>query len=92
MHGCWRLRRMLTLDGNTLPVRCQIEQVGLSAHGDKSEITALLEQLSSRRVFLVHGNRDAIDELGNELAAEDYRRQIYLPECGQEYRKLPPPE
>lgn len=77
--------RKLTLDGNTLPVRCQIEQVGLSAHGDKSEITALLEQLSSRRVFLVHGNRDAIDELGNELAAEDYRRQIYLPECGQEY-------
>lgn len=72
--------RKLTLDGNTLPVRCQIEQVGLSAHGDKSEITALLEQLSSRRVFLVHGNRDAIDELGNELAAGDYRRQIYLPE------------
>ena len=25
------------------------------------------------------------DELGNELAAEDYRRQVYLPECGQSY-------
>ena len=80
--------RKLTIDGCTLPVKCRIEQVGLSAHGDKSEIVALLEQLSSRRVFLVHGNRDAIDELGNELAAEDYRRQIYLPECGQEYEVL----
>lgn len=75
----------LTVNGKTVPVRCQIEQVGLSAHGDKSEIISLLEQLSCRRVFLVHGNRDAIEELGTELASEDYRRQIYLPECGQEY-------
>lgn len=75
----------LTVNGSTVPVKCRIEQVGLSAHGDKSEIMALLERLSSRRVFLVHGNREAIDELGSELAAEDYRRQIYLPECGQAY-------
>lgn len=75
----------LTVNGSTVPVRCRIEQVGLSAHGDKSEIMGLLERLSSRRVFLVHGNREAIGELGNELAAEDYRRQIYLPECGQAY-------
>ncbi len=80
--------RKLTINGSTVPVRCRVEQVGLSAHGDKSEITALLERLSSRRVFLVHGNRDAIHELGNELAAEDYRRQVYLPECGQEYEVL----
>ncbi len=75
----------LTIGGSTVPVKCRIEQVGLSAHGDKSEITALVERLSARRVFLVHGNREAMEELGNELAAEDYRRQVYLPECGQEY-------
>ena len=45
----------LTVNGSTVPVKCRIEQVGLSAHGDKSEIMALLERLSSRRVFLVHG-------------------------------------
>lgn len=77
--------RSLTINGKKIPVRCRIEQVGLSAHGDKSEIMSLLERLSARRIFLVHGNRDAIEELGNELAAEDYRRQIYLPECGQGY-------
>lgn len=75
----------LTVGGSIVPVKCRIEQVGLSAHGDKSEIMALLERLSSRRIFLVHGNKDAIDQLGNELASEDYRRQVYLPECGQEY-------
>ncbi|MCI9440484.1 MAG: MBL fold metallo-hydrolase [Ruminococcus sp.] len=77
--------RTLSINGSTVPVRCRIEQVGLSAHGDKSEIMALLERLSARRIFLVHGNREVIDELGSELAAEDYRRQIYLPECGQAY-------
>lgn len=77
--------RSLTINGSRLPVRCRIEQVGLSAHGDKSEIMSLIERLSARRIFLVHGNRDAIEELGNELAAEDYRRQVYLPECGQGY-------
>ena len=77
--------RKITLDGVTYPVRCRIEQVGLSAHGDKAEIAALLERLSSRRIFLVHGNADVIHELGNELSAEDFRRNIYLPECGREY-------
>ncbi len=75
----------LTIDGVSYPVRCRIEQVGLSAHGDKLEINALLERLSSRHIFLVHGNEDVIAELGRELASEDYRRHVYLPECGQEY-------
>jgi len=75
----------LTINGSTIPVKCRVEQIGLSAHGDKSEIMALLERISARRIFLVHGNRDVIQELGKELAAEDYRRQIFLPECGQPY-------
>lgn len=77
--------RKITLDGTTLPVKCRIEQVGLSAHGDKSEITALLERLSARQVFLVHGNEETVRDYGKELAKEDYRRHIYLPECGQAY-------
>ena len=77
--------RKITLDGTTLPVKCRIEQVGLSAHGDKSEITALLERLSARHIFLVHGNEETIRDYGKELAREDYRRHIYLPECGQRY-------
>ncbi len=77
--------KKLTINGAVFPVKCRIEQVGLSAHGDKSEIISLLDRLSARRIFLVHGNQDAIDELGKDLAAEDFRRQIYLPECGQSF-------
>lgn len=75
--------RKLTLNGTSYPVQCRIEQVGLSAHGDKAEIMALLDRLSARRIFLVHGNREVIHELGKELSGEDYRRQVFLPECGQ---------
>lgn len=75
----------LTLNGTAVPVRCRIEQVGLSAHGDKMEILNLVDRLSPRHIYLVHGNRDAVEELGKELAGQDYRRQVYLPECGQSY-------
>lgn len=75
----------LTLNGTSVPLRCRVEQVGLSAHGDKAEITALLESLASREIFLVHGSPEAISELGTELTAGDYRRKVYLPQCGQAY-------
>lgn len=73
----------VNIGGSILPIRCRIEQVGLSAHGDKSEISALLESLSPRHIFLVHGNKESVQELGCELASADYRRQVYLPEDGQ---------
>ena len=75
----------LSLSGSSVPVKCRIEQVGLSAHGDKLEIQSLLDRLSPRHIFLVHGNQDSMEELGHELADQDYRRQVYLPECGQSY-------
>ena len=74
--------RKLTLDNTSVPVKCRIERVGLSAHGDQSEITSLLDHLSSRHVFLVHGDKAVIEELGNELAG-DYKRKVYLPVCGE---------
>lgn len=75
----------LSLNGSSVPVKCRIEQVGLSAHGDKLEIQSLLDRLSPRHIFLVHGNQNSMEELGHELAKQDYRRQVYLPECGQSY-------
>ena len=52
--------RTVTLDGTVLPLRCRIEQVGLSAHSDSSEITSVIERLSCRRIILVHGDEDAM--------------------------------
>jgi len=75
----------ISLNGVTLPVKCRIEQVGLSAHGDKMEIEGLVGRLCPRHIYLVHGNQDAMEELGKDLSCQDFRRQVYLPQCGQRY-------
>lgn len=71
----------VNLDGSLYPVKCKVVQVGLSAHSDSSEITAIIEKLACRRIILVHGDDDAMDALGSELST-DFRRQIYEPSCG----------
>lgn len=75
---------VLNLDGAAVPVRCRVERVGLSAHADQSEIQALLDRISPKDIFLVHGDPEVIRQFGHELAG-DYRRNIYLPECGSQY-------
>lgn len=74
----------LVLDGITIPVRCRIHRAGLSAHGDKDEIQGLLDRLTPRDLFLVHGDKQVIEAFGSELGQE-HRRRIYLPECGSTY-------
>ncbi len=76
--------KRMTIDGITIPVKCRIEQVGLSAHGDKSEIEMMVDRLSARRVFLVHGDREAINDVGKSLS-EDFTRHIYMPNCGESF-------
>lgn len=75
---------VITLDNITVPVRCRIYRAGLSAHGDKGEIEGLLERLSPRDLFLVHGDREVIESFGKNLT-QDYRKRVYLPDCGAVY-------
>ena len=76
--------KKIVLDGSVIPVNCRVEQVGLSAHGDKSEITALIERITARKIFLVHGDCDAIEDVAKELAS-DYKKQVFMPKCGEAY-------
>ncbi len=73
--------RFLAVGGGQVPVRCQLKKVGLSAHGDKGEIESLLEQLSARNVFLVHGDGEVISVLAAGLQL-DYRTRIFTPRTG----------
>lgn len=75
--------RCLQINGKTIPLKCTIKKIGLSAHGDKNEIKGLLDKLTPKNVFLVHGNETVIKRLGQELS-QDLRSRIFLPECGQE--------
>lgn len=71
----------ITLDQVSLPVRCRVEMVGLSAHADQTELTGIIEKLGARRVILVHGDTEAMTDLGNVLSA-DPKRQVFRPKTG----------
>ena len=73
--------RFLTVNEHRVPVRCTLRKISLSAHGDKSEIQGLLERLSARHIFLVHGDPAVVEGLASELDV-DYRTRIYTPETG----------
>lgn len=75
--------QQVVLDGTAIPVRCHVEMVGLSAHADSTELTGIVEKLGGRRVILQHGDEESIHALGQSLS-EDYRRQVYEPDCGDE--------
>lgn len=74
----------LLLDGVSVPVRCKVAQVGLSAHGDQNELSSLIGHLSPRDIFLVHGDKEVIREFASGLTVS-YKQRLYLPECGNSY-------
>lgn len=73
--------RFLTVNEHRVPVRCSLKKISLSAHGDKAEIQGLLERLSARHIFLVHGDPAVVEGLASGLDV-DYRTRIYTPETG----------
>jgi len=74
--------RILEIDGRKIPVNCSIQKVGLSAHGDKNEIKALIQAMMPRNIFLVHGDGSIIENLSKELSRE-VKVPIYVPESGE---------
>ncbi len=63
--------RAVTLGGDTVPVDCTFATYSLSAHADRTQITALLESLSPRTVVLVHGDDESRDALAGVLSCPD---------------------
>lgn len=77
--------RILQINGLHIPVKCMVKKVGLSAHGDKNEIKGLVEKISPKNIFFVHGNQEVIEGLGKEINEEFWGR-IYTPICGESYQ------
>ena len=77
-------KRVLSIGEKSIPVKCKVEKVGLSAHGDKGEIKALINLLSPKNLFLVHGDGDVIDSLGTEISME-LNSNVFVPRCGEDF-------
>jgi len=70
------------LSGAAVPVSCRMGTYGLSAHADRGELLGVVQALSPRRVFLVHGSPPALEELGRALQPL-VRGEVYVPRNGE---------
>ena len=76
--------KKLYINEKTVPVNCKVEKVGLSAHSDKYEIKSLIDFLTPKNIFLVHGNEEVVENLSKELS-KDIRGRVYAPKCSEVY-------
>ncbi|MGH4140786.1 MBL fold metallo-hydrolase [Clostridium sp.] len=76
--------RTLEINGRIIPVKCRVERVGLSAHGDKSEIQALIAKLTPDNVFLVHGDSEVINSFAKD-ATKGIRGKLFVPKSGESF-------
>lgn len=76
--------RVLDINNKRIPINYKIDRVGLSAHGDKSEIKSLADSLSPANIFLVHGEEEVIRKLARDISQET-RSSIFVPHIGEEY-------
>ncbi len=76
--------KLLFLDGVNYSVKCGVGKYGLSAHGDKSQITSLVTNMAPRRIFFNHGDSKVISCLASDIAKEMYA-QIEVPINSEPY-------
>lgn len=77
--------KYLNINNLNIPLKCKIKKIGLSAHGDKSEIKGLIQKLTPKNIFLVHGNEEVIKSLSQEISKE-YIGKVYSPRCGESFK------
>ena len=79
--------RVWTLDNETsVLVKCQVpKRYSLSAHADRDELTRLAEEVQPRKLFLVHGDDGAREELAKSIREKCPNVDVKLPKNGCTY-------
>ena len=79
--------RVWTLDNETsVLVKCQVpKRYSLSAHTDRNELTLLVEKVQPRKLFLVHGESEAREELAQSVYERCREVEVVLPVNGKTY-------
>ena len=88
----WKLlngeRKELTINGEKLPVNANIEKIDVfSGHGDLDDLINFVksqDKTKTKKIFLVHGELNTMQNFKNTLAAIDYN-QVDIPEKGETY-------
>ena len=76
----------LKLDNEkSVSVKCQVKSYSLSAHADSSQLITLVEKVQPRKLFLVHGDRDARKKLAKSIREKCPNVAVKLPKNGRTY-------
>lgn len=71
--------------GKSLQVRCRVRSYSLSAHADRDELAWLVEQVQPRKLFLVHGDKNARAALVTAIREKLPSVEVELPLNGDSY-------
>ena len=77
--------RVWFLDDERFDVKCRVVRYRLSAHADSKELLNLVEKVQPRKLFLVHGDAEAREELFKFVHKACPAVEAKLPENGQAY-------
>ncbi|MCZ6678068.1 MAG: MBL fold metallo-hydrolase [Candidatus Poribacteria bacterium] len=80
---------MLTLDGNEVPVVCDVRRYHLSAHADQMQMCQQISYMEPKQIILLHGEWSAIQALREKLVM---RYIVHTPSNGQTLDLDKPPE
>ena len=72
-------------DEKSVSVKCQVKSYSLSAHADKDQLIELVKKVQPRKLFLVHGDDDAREELAKSIREKCPNIDVRLPENGCTY-------
>ena len=72
-------------DETSVPMKCRVEDYRLSAHADRDQLTELVKKVKPRRLFLVHGDKDARKELSQSVRKTSPDVEVKLPKNGRKY-------
>ncbi|MGB9681902.1 MAG: MBL fold metallo-hydrolase [bacterium] len=79
---------MIMINGEEIPILCQIDQYKLSAHADSGSLQNFLARFPSYSLILVHGEAEARDHLFNALKTS---RVVWKPNNGEGFDPLSTP-
>jgi Cft2 family RNA processing exonuclease len=72
---------VLRIDGQAIPLRCEIGTYSLSAHADEAELVTVAEVLGAEEIMLVHGDPGARHSLATNLRQRT--KHVQTPRIGQ---------
>ncbi|MCK4226063.1 MBL fold metallo-hydrolase [candidate division WOR-3 bacterium] len=78
-------KKEVNIFGEPYKRRAQVVELDeLSAHADRNDLIKFAKSVDPERIFLVHGEEEQIESLGEALKGLGYK--VYIPEFGSHYR------